>query len=54
MKDIARTAENQRNSFKEKWSNSGATEYTLECQGQFNWIHPKTIAREDNYGKRKI
>ena len=32
------------------WSNR----IYLKCQGQFDWIHPKTIAREDNYGKRKI
>ena len=24
------------------------------CHGQFNWIHTKTIARENDYRKRKI
>ena len=33
---------------------SWATEHTFRCHGQFNWIHPKTIARENNYRKRKI
>ena len=32
----------------------GATEHTLTCHRQFNWIHPKTIARENDYRKRKI
>ena len=29
-------------------------EHSLTCHGQFNWIHPKTITRESNYGRRKI
>ena len=37
-----------------KQDNSGATKHTLTCHRQFNWIHPKTIARENNYKKRKI
>ena len=51
---LTRTIEHQQDSFKGKWDNSGATERTLACHGQFNWIHPKIIARENNYRKRKI
>ena len=53
-KILTRTIEHQQDSFKGKWDNSGATEYTLTCYGQFNWIHPKTIATEKDYRKRKI
>ena len=53
-KILTRTIEHQQDSFKEKWDNSGATEHTLACHGQFNWIHPKTIAGENDYGKRNI
>ena len=53
-KILTRTIEHQQDSFKGKWDNSGATEYTLTCHEQFNWIHPKTIARENDYRKRKI
>ena len=38
----------------EKRDNSGATEHTLTCHGQFNWIHSNAIARENDYRKRKI
>ena len=48
------TIEHQQDSFKGKWNNSGATEHSLTCHRQFNWIHPKTIARENDYRKRKI
>ena len=53
-KILTRTIEHQQDSFKGKWDNSGATEHSLTCLGQFNWIHPKTIARENDYRKRKI
>ena len=53
-KILTRTIEHQQDSFKGKWDNSGATEHSLTCHGQFNWIHPKTIARENDYRKRKI
>ena len=48
-KILTRTIEHQQDSFKGKWDNSGATEHTLTCHGQFNWIHSKTIAREKDY-----
>ena len=48
------TIEHQQDSFKGKWDNSGATEHSLTCQGQFNWIHQTTIARENDYRKIKI
>ena len=53
-KKITRAIEHQQDSFKGKWDNSGATEHSLTCQGQFNWIDPKTIARENDCRKKKI
>ena len=35
-KILARTLEHQQDSFKGKWDNSGATEHSLTCHGQFN------------------
>ena len=51
---LTRTIEHQQDSFKGKWDNSGATEHSLTCHGQFNWIHSKAIARENDYIRRKI
>ena len=34
--------------------NSGATKHTSTCHRQFNWIHPKTIATESDYRRKKI
>ena len=53
-KILTRTIEHQEDSFKGKWDNSGATEHSLTCHEQFNWIYPKTIARENDYRRRKI
>ena len=53
-KILTMTIEHQQDSFKGKWNNSGATEHSLTCHRQLNWIHPKTIARENDYRKRKI
>ena len=53
-KRLTKTTEHQQDSFKGKWANSEATEHTLTCHGQFNWIQPKTIARENDCTKRKI
>ena len=51
---ITRTIEHQQDSIKGKWESSGATEHCLECHGQFNWLHPKTLSREARYKSRKI
>ena len=53
-KVITRTIEHQQDSIKGKWKSSGATEHCLECDGQFNWLHPKTLSREARYKSRKI
>ena len=53
-KILTRTKKHQQDSFKGKWDNSGASGHSLTCHGQFNWIHSKTIARENNYRKRII
>ena len=53
-KILTRTIEHKQYSLKGKWDSSGATEHTLTCHGQFNWIYPKTIVRENDYRKRKI
>ena len=51
---ITRTIEHQQDSFNGKWESSGTTEHCLECQGQFNWINPKTLSIEQQYHRRKL
>ena len=46
--------EHQQDSIKGNWESCGATEHTKECHGQFNWIHPRTIAVMSNMYKRKV
>ena len=53
-KTITRTIEHQEDGFNGKWECSGATEHSLECHGQFNWINSKTLSTEQRYHKRKI
>ena len=53
-KVITRTIEHQQDSIKGMWESSGATEHCLECLGQFNWLHPKTLSWEPRYKGRKI
>ena len=53
-KILTRTIEHPQDSFKGKWDNSMATKHFLTCHRQFNWIHPKTLARQNNDKKRKI
>ena len=53
-KILTRTVEHQQDNFKGKWDNCEAAKHSLKCHRQFNWIHPKTIDREDDYRKRKI
>ena len=51
---LTRCIEHQQNSIKGNWESSGATEHTKGCHGQFNWIHPRTIAVMSNMYKRKV
>ena len=51
---LTKTIEYQQDSFKGKWDNSGATEYSLTCHGQVNWIQTKAIIREKDFRKKKI
>ena len=51
---ITRTIEHQQDSIKGNWESSGATVHCLECHGQFNWLHPKTLSREVRNKSRKI
>ena len=53
-KVLTRCIEHQQDSMKGNWESSGATEHTKECHGQFNWIHPRTIALMPNMYKRKV
>ena len=53
-KVITRTIEHQQDSFNGKWESSGATEHSLECHGQFNWINPKILSTEQQHHRRKI
>ena len=51
---LTRCIENQPDSIKGNWESSSAIEHTKECHGQFNWIHPRTIAVMSNMYKRKV
>ena len=53
-KVLTRCIGHQQDSIKGNWESSGATEHTKECHGQFNWIHPRTIAVMSNMYKRKV
>ena len=53
-KVLTHCIEHQKDSMKSNWKSSGATEHTKECHGQFNWIHPRTIAAMSNMYKRKV
>ena len=53
-KILTRTIEHEQDSCNRKWDNSGATEHTLTCHQQFNWVHPKSIATKNDYRKREI
>ncbi|XP_065650401.1 uncharacterized protein LOC136078552 [Hydra vulgaris] len=53
-KVISRCIEHQKNSFKEKWSSSGATEHSKTCHGKFDWLQPKTLSVAPEYRTRKI
>ena len=37
-----------------KCSSSGATEYTKECHGHFDWLHPKNLSIKNRYYDRKV
>ena len=50
-KILTRTTKHQQDSFKGEWENSGATEHSLTCHRQFNWIPLETIARKNDYRK---
>ena len=54
IKVLTRCIEHQQDSIKGNWESSGATEHTKECHGQFNWIHPRTIAVMSKMYKRKV
>ena len=49
-----RSIEHQEDSMTGKWEASGAVEHSKDCHGQFNWLHPKTLAKLSNIHERKI
>ena len=49
-----RCIEHQENYMKGKWDASGATEHGRECDGVFDWTHPKTLAIKSEYEERKV
>ena len=51
---LAQAIEHQEDSMTGKWEASGATEHIKDCYGQFNWLHPKTLAKLPNIHGRKI
>ena len=53
-KIISRSVEHQPESIKGNWSSSGATKYTKECHGDFDWLHNKTLSMKKRYYDRKV
>ena len=53
-KILTRCIEHQHDNIKGNWESSSTTEHTKECHGQFNWIHPRTIAVMPNMYKRNV
>ena len=53
-KALTHCIEHQQDSIKGNWESSCATDHTKECNGQFNWIHPRKIAVMLNMFKRKV
>ena len=51
---LTRCIEHQQDSMKGNLESSGAIEHTKEFHGQFNWIHPRTIALMSKMYKRKV
>ena len=51
---LTRCIEHQQDSIKGNWESSSATEHTKVCHGQFNWIHPRTIAVMPSMHKRRV
>ena len=51
---LTRSIEHQENSMAGKWEASGATEHSKDCHEQFNWLHPKTLAKLSNIHEREI
>ena len=50
---LTRCIGHQQDIIKGSWESSGATEHIKVCEGQFNWIHPRTIAIMSNMYKKK-
>ena len=53
-KVLTRSIEDEQDAMAGKWFSSGATEHSKDCHCQFNWLHLKTLTREDNFYRRKI
>ena len=53
-KILIRAIEFRQSSMKGRCDKSGVTEHSKDCHGQFNWLHPKTVAITNNFHQRKI
>ena len=49
---LTRSIEHQEDRMAGKWEASGATEHSKVCHGQFDWLHPKTLAKLSNIHER--
>ena len=49
-----RIAEHEKDIFKGRWANSGATEHAKTCPHTFKWNQAATLANESNFRRRKI
>ena len=54
QKIISTSTEYQHESIKGNWSSSGATKHRKECNGHFNWLHPKSLSMKDRYYDTKV
>ena len=43
---LSRGKKHQQDRLRGKQESSGASEHTLECRGNFDWLHSNTIGRE--------
>ena len=46
--------EHQSDSMAGKWESSDSTEHTKSCHEQFDCLHPRTLAKLQNLGERKM
>ena len=51
---LTRLIEHQEDTMTGKWEALGTTEHSKDCHEQFDWPHPKTLAKLSNIHEGKI